>query len=1331
MKKLFALLTLLFLVQLSAAEMTWNKNDNFKDWRRSRFCTRKVVNGVLTLTDIAFDSLIINDALDIDPANYNAVSIRYRAEGIRIPSSGEIYFCHGNEKYSEKRRWNIPSLISDGKWHTLTVVPKDLRSWLNGGNITSLRIDMVNKPGGKIEISEIKLHKISEQISWSGAQLARWKYFYNCKAKFQNNTIVVNVTKADSRLLALDLDIAPGDANTFVMVYRATGTPKSSGELYFAKGKDNYSDARKWRLPSLVADGKWHTMRVSDKALNNHAAWYGAGKITKLRLDPTNASGGTIEIKEIRFEKNSTAKPLPKLTFKPTGEPAWKPVVSQLKKKDSEKKYFRAKMIKAPQDTPHGKMMRPFYVRRKIFLKDTPSHAKLQFTADDYSQVVINGKDVAFSNSWRETVVCDVGRFLKKGENVLGFQYYNKDTWGGVFGELYIQYPDGSSEKISTDGKFKSTDKEVRNWASAAVDDTLWDNVIEQPGPPNKPWFATLNYFDFKNLQKITDARVSGKNFKWGDTFRIQIICEGKRPEEGLTFRCVLYSRDTVQWADTVRIPAGKFKALDSKHWNGSFDFEIPYYIPAGKYEIRLESPQFTVSSAIRKNLEIALKPAILKNPKFSKVPDFRVVRSGNAPRFQLNGKPFYMSLAKCHSYFGDQSPKVAGNAPFSAVNPSPNYEKWHPRVGIYDFSEFDRVMAKVVRSYPDAYIIVGLDLYVPPNFHHKFPDEMTGDVSGKKSAGYKSSVFSKEAAKYLKDTAVKAIGYVEKSPYANRVIGYRIGGGYTTEFLGWEPGSQLDFSKAAQTGFRQFASKYYPGLKNYRIPTQAERSAVPAGTLLWNPAEHLSTVAYFDSYSNANADLVATICSGAKKYLKEQKLNKVVGSYFGYVATLNHTGVAQMRAHYALRRLLRSDSVDFLMSPNSYPLRNLGDIVGDMKPFSTLNSYNVISFVEDDTRTHNTPDVMSTPGSRSQVITENQSINIMRRNIGVYLCRNQPENYNPMFAGSFNFKSLERDIAIRRVLGDFCEAKQLRRDAEVAIVISEKAIVSMPVSKTFAPSGYIQQLYRADGTVEKKNMVRNIPNYEMYVGNQGRFMRTGAPVDIVLAETLEKAKPYKVYAFMNCFNYDQKFLETVKKLQQKKCTLLWVYAPGYAYQNNASVEAMNRLTGFRFKQISKSIMPAVTLSDGSYHGTPTTRVSPVFAVTDPQLRVLGRYEDGSAGLASLKIGNSLSFFSGPWQLGLPFLSQVLKESGVHIFSESGDPMEANDNLIVLHARTPGKKKITLPRKATVLDVYANRIIARNVKSFEYNSALHETKLFYYGDDAGELQKKLRESGKF
>ena len=95
-----------------------------------------------------------------------------------------------------------------------------------------------------------------------------------------------------------------------------------------------------------------------------------------------------------------------------------------------------------------------------------------------------------------------------------------------------------------------------------------------------------------------------------------------------------------------------------------------------------------------------------------------------------------------------------------------------------------------------------------------------------------------------------------------------------------------------------------------------------------------------------------------------------------------------------------------------------------------------------------------------------------------------------------------------------------------------------------------------------------------------------------------------------------------------------------------------------------------------------------------------------------------------------PFLSQVLKESGVHIFSETGDPLEANDSLVMIHARNPGAKKIKLPRKADVLDIYANKIIARNTDVIEFNSAIHETKLFYYGKDADVLQKKLKDGFK-
>ena len=1329
MKHLLFFTFVLLCGHLISAEMIWNKENHFEGWKRFRFCTNKIENGILTLNDIAFDSCMINDHVDLDPADFNALSIRYRAEGITVPSTGEFYFVHGSEKYSESRRWNVPALISDGEWHTVTILPKTLDSWLTGGNISGLRIDMVNKPGGKIEISEIKLHKFSGKTAWSGEDLKQWNYFRNCSGEMKDGNIFMNITGTDSLIIAQGMDFDTTDCNAFVMVYRANRTPQSNGELYFAQEKENYSDARRWRLPALIADGEWHTMTVEDKALNNHDAWYNPkSKITKLRLDPTNAAGGTLEIKEIRFEKREGAKPLPKVSMK-MDAPEWKPLVSQLKKNESDNAaYFTAKMIRAPQDLRTAKMMHPFFVRRKIVLKDSPAYAKLQFTADDYSQAVINGKDAAFSNSWRETVTCDVAQLLRKGENILGFQYYNKDAHGGVFGELYVQYPDGSSEKISTDKLFRSTDKEIKDWATVSVDDSAWDPVIEQPGPPNSPWLTTLNYTDFNDLRMITDAKVSGKTFQWGDTLELQLECTGKIPEEDVKLRVVLYSKDTTQWADTISIPAENIKLKDHGKWTGSFCYELPYYIPVGDYEIRLDSRQYSVAAKAQDNLKISLESSVLENPKFATRPVFQVVRTGTDPEFRLNGKPFYMSLAKCGSYYGDQSPKVSGKAPFSAVNPSPNYEKWNPRVGIYDFTEFDRVAAKIVRSYPDAYILIGLDLYIPANWHHKFQDDMAADNTGKQAKGYRFSFYSKNAAEELAKSAIKAIEHVENSPYANRVIGYRIGGGYTTEFLGWEPGASYDFSKCAQKGFMDFASKYYPELKDHKIPTQSERTSVPEDTLLWNPAEHLKTVAFFDSYSNANADLVIKICSAAKKYLKEQKIQKVIGTYFGYVATLNHTGVAQMRAHFALRRLLKANTVDFIMSPNSYPLRNFGDIVGDMKPFSSLSNHNIVSFIEDDTRTHNGVDIMSTPGSSAQAITEKQSIHLMRRNIGVALCRNQPENYNPMFDDHFNFKAMEKDIATRRVLGDFCAEKQLKRNAEVAIVISEKAVVSMPVLQKFAPSGYIQQRYRADGSVERGPLVKNIPNYEMYIGNQGRFARTGAPVDIILAEDLNQAKPYKVYAFLNCFNYDKEFLDTVKRLQQKNCTLLWVYAPGFAYQNTASVDAMKQLTGFTFNQLKESAMPAVRLPDGSYYGSPTVRVKPLFSVADKDASVLGKYEDGSAGLASKKIGNTLSYFSGPWLLELPFLSKVLKKSGVHIYSDSGDPLEANDSLVVFHARTPGKKKIRLPRKTNILDVYEKRIVAENTDMFEFDSDIHETRVFYYGDDAQELQKKLQES---
>jgi hypothetical protein len=134
----------------------------------------------------------------------------------------------------------------------------------------------------------------------------------------------------------------------------------------------------------------------------------------------------------------------------------------------------------------------------------------------------------------------------------------------------------------------------------------------------------------------------------------------------------------------------------------------------------------------------------------------------------------------------------------------------------------------------------------------------------------------------------------------------------------------------------------------------------------------------------------------------------------------------------------------------------------------------------------------------------------------------------------------------------------------------------------------------------------------------------------------------------------------------------------------------------------------------------PEAKVAQAFYPVKPD-EVLGTYEDGKPGLAASKVGNSLTVFSGTWQMDVPFIRQLVARVGVHVWCESDDPIEANDALFTLHARTAGAKTVRLPRKATVVDLVGRRVVARDADEFSFDADLHSTHLFYYGDDAEEF----------
>ena len=121
--------------------------------------------------------------------------------------------------------------------------------------------------------------------------------------------------------------------------------------------------------------------------------------------------------------------------------------------------------------------------------------------------------------------------------------------------------------------------------------------------------------------------------------------------------------------------------------------------------------------------------------------------------------------------------------------------------------------------------------MFIPREVLKKYPGATCLDEKGNiVRDGYPSKLdthafASQEVLKEMQIAVTKAIEYLEKSPYANRIIGYRINGGHTIEWLGWQQkGGVVDFSEASKKGFARFAKVHYPELKDYSIPSAAAR---------------------------------------------------------------------------------------------------------------------------------------------------------------------------------------------------------------------------------------------------------------------------------------------------------------------------------------------------------------------------------------------------------------------------------------------------------------------------------------------------------------------------
>jgi len=882
--------------------------------------------------------------------------------------------------------------------------------------------------------------------------------------------------------------------------------------------------------------------------------------------------------------------------------------------------------------------------------------------------------------------------------------------------------------------------------ASGLAEETGWPVVKPEWGGMMGPRssFSEKNALNrrtsrSRHVVELEKATVFPETATAGERVRVRFDFLREIPET-LPFAAQLFfdGEKGVAWREDLALGVANVRYTGRNRWRLEFELALPLYIDTGDYTLEFVTDAFRAAAtesgnAYRAKIHI---DRIACDPAFPKPVVARTEVVNGTPRFTLDGKPFFAQWgnvnaarrpdgAARHSDIGLNVITVPGGI---------GCGKFWSGLGKFDTACFDAAAEQFRRDNPGAYFIVSLTFFPPEAWKKAYPEEMAKDEQGnvnedEEEGEINYSFASKKALDDLEEAYVKAIEHLEQTPYANRIIGYRINSGHTTEWLAWDPVNRksiLDFSEPARRGFAEYAAERFPALKDRSIPSLAARCELDAPDyLMWDQQKHLGAIAYHSYYSHLTAQAMIRMCRRAKAMVGGRKL---VGSYYGYVMTLHGGGNSQMRAHYALKEVLDAGVMDYVMSPQTYGNRSLDGIACDMKPFRSYQNHGVVTAIEDDTRTHNAQELVL---KYSQTLTAAQSVGVLTRNMCEALCRNEPNFYYEHTLGcDVDFPEFIPYALAMKAVGSHCAARGTRRTAEVAVVISEESVLAMPMFRTVKTHSLPEKLrcYDRFGNPQTTGTGGRPMSVDVFNCSYVRYARAGAPVDYVLAEDL-KANPgdYKLYVFPNAFKPTPALREAVAALRRRNCTILWQHAPGYLSETGNSVDNMKAFTGLSFREFAAPRTSLARRPDGRTVGSGAT-YAPHFALTDAD-ETIATYDDGTCAVGLKRTGEALSVFSGVDYLNQDLIDEVYRRAGVHVYAASHDPVEANENLVTVYAHSAGRKTVRLPRKTAVVDVFARKLIAGSTDVVELDMPIHSTKLLYVGEDAAELLKSLPTAG--
>jgi hypothetical protein len=251
-----------------------------------------------------------------------------------------------------------------------------------------------------------------------------------------------------------------------------------------------------------------------------------------------------------------------------------------------------------------------------------------------------------------------------------------------------------------------------------------------------------------------------------------------------------------------------------------------------------------------------------------------------------------------------------------------------------------------------------------------------------------------------------------------------------------------------------------------------------------------------------------------------------------------------------------------------------------------------------------------------------------------------------------------------------------------------------------------------------------------VYPRQLSELLHCGAPVDMYYTEDLpllaEKGMldRYRTAVFFDAFVVGEEVREAIQTgVACDGRTVIWCYGAGFITPDGFSAEAMSELTGMPVEigREAQALKAATRYTGELIQYGVNARISPVIQGKEdaPGVNTRGWYvQPESPAFMTREADNWRSIWTGAPALPSAVLRQVLKEAGVHLYSEVGDPAFAVNDLMAVHATFDGPREIYLPQEARVTDALTGETVSDACRQFTWNARRADTGIWRLGRSA-------------